>query len=194
MKEEKFKSPRINQGEGAKNPFTDELGVQKAKDSDESIGTFTDTGSGWMPIMGSDKTIKRLSLWDNSQTPGYKDNQQGSPFMGMGEPPMQTSTDYDSLTSTEEKGFKKTPEELTRIDKKDENPQGKVNQFYLEDQRLTRIQEKKMDWKKFAANREKRLESIYSLEDDYTAYGRYCGKDTCVGVWKELLGFDQKRD
>lgn len=51
-----------------------------------------------------------------------------------------------------------------------------------------------MDFKKIAAKREERLNSIYSIDEDYAAYGRYCAKNTCVGVWKELLGFDAKRE
>ncbi len=50
-----------------------------------------------------------------------------------------------------------------------------------------------MNFKKIAEKRERRLESIYAIDEDYAAYGRYCSEPTCVGVWKELLGFDQKR-
>jgi len=50
-----------------------------------------------------------------------------------------------------------------------------------------------MDLKKIAKAREERLSSVYAIDDDYAAYGRYCSEPTCVGVWKELLGFEQKR-
>ncbi len=50
-----------------------------------------------------------------------------------------------------------------------------------------------MDFKKIAAEREKRLSKVYEIEEDYSAYGRYCGEPTCVGIWKELLGFEQRR-
>lgn len=52
---------------------------------------------------------------------------------------------------------------------------------------------KKIDLKKIAAKRDKRMSAIYELEDDYTAYGRYCGEKTCAGVWKILLGHDEKK-
>ena len=50
-----------------------------------------------------------------------------------------------------------------------------------------------MDFKKIAQKKEERLAKVYSIDDDYAAYGRYCAESTCVGVWKELLGFEAKR-
>jgi len=50
-----------------------------------------------------------------------------------------------------------------------------------------------MDFKKIAKAREDRLDRVYAIDEDYAAYSRYCSEPTCAGVWKELLGFDQKR-
>ena len=51
-----------------------------------------------------------------------------------------------------------------------------------------------MNFKKISEKSKDRLAQVYEIEEDYAAYGRFCGEPTCVGVWKELLGFEQKRD
>lgn len=86
---DKYQSPRGNNvGNGKKNPFVDELGAQKESDSDSVQDSFTDTGSGWIPMMASNKKRMKFSLWDNMEVPGYSDraNGFGSPWNGMGEP------------------------------------------------------------------------------------------------------------
>ncbi len=125
---QKYNDPRKNQGNGRMNPFIDELGIQKENsDSNTVQDSFTDTGSGYMPVMASTKK----ALWDNTQVQqGY-----GAPFSATGEPPLRSdeTKDYsrtDKPNAVEDDIIKVRRERPPRIDKTDLDPSGEINKFY----------------------------------------------------------------
>ena len=82
----------------------------------------------------------------------------------------------------------------------DEKKSGEIDGFEIKFHRKSEGTIKMKNFEKFAEkrkqlkeNRDKRTESIYKMEEDYSAYGRFCAKNTCVGVWKELLGYEAKK-
>ncbi len=207
MKKNKYVNPRTNVGEGNKNPFAEELGQNKQEDSAVSTEDSFTMGYGgeWLPFATGG--LKRLSLLDNMETPGYSNREQGfgSPFSGMGETPLRDGIDYTKLTNFESMDLLSKRPDTKQTNKLNPLPQRSDGKKSILDELQTTAQisfrDKKLeatnqmfDFKKIAKKREKRLESIYSIDEDYSHYGRYCGKNTCVGVWKELLGHDQKKD
>jgi len=195
MDENKYQSPRPNQGSGKKNPFADDFGVQKESDSDQIQDSYHDTGSGWIPFSARDKRPIRQALWDNSQVPGSpypgrdRSDGGGAPWNGEGE--MIDRSDAKKYNPVQENwDHLQTPDATPKFPTKvvhRNNPAMEMNEI------IQGKMETKMNFKKIAEQKEKRLNKVYSIEEDYAAYGRYCGEPTCVGVWKELLGFDQKR-
>jgi hypothetical protein len=139
-------------------------------------------------------------MWDNSQLPGsgyeYHNTQQGmASGFGTGETPYDDSkrsiSDYDNVNKIPN-GGDKTP----LIQRKDKSKNRKYVDMIKKRVHTRAKLEGASSMKPIvqrAAERQKRFDSIYSMEEDYAAYGRYCAKPTCVGVWKELLGYDARK-
>lgn len=205
-----YNSARGNQGSGKQNPFADEFGVQKEGDSNQIQESYHDTGSGYMPSWtANNKQPIRLSIWDNSQVPGSaymgRDRSQSPGEMsgGMGNPISRNNDDQTDWTEIDrlpsdfpedphanpntQQGSDYVDEQMSKI-----SPQ--IDKLLENAQQVTaNTRRKPMDFKKVIAESKARLDKVYSIEEDYAAYGRYCGEPTCVGTWKELLGFEQRR-
>ncbi len=205
---------RKNQVPGKQNPFADEFGVQKEGDSDQIQDSYHDTGSGWMPGPWTAKIKKpiRLSLWDNSEVQGNDfpyHNRQDSAGSGFGSEGNPQTRNYDRKDSDAQENWEHEPGIVRDFPSPTNpmrpNPNTENGIDYIDDEELqfaakqkgeirrSTMEIKKLDFKKIAAEKQARQNRVYEIEEDYTVYGRYCNEPTCVGVWKELLGFDQKR-
>lgn len=132
MNLKKLTNPRPNQWEGKKNPFADDLGVQKESDSDQIQDSYHDTGSGWIPISARDKRPLKFSLWDNMEVPGYSDRSQawGGDWNGMGTSPSRNNGEqaqWSIFPFHEHTKNKKRHPELDEIDDMDELAEASVN-------------------------------------------------------------------
>lgn len=195
MKKEQLKrqeiknNPRINKEEGQKNPFIDELGIQKETDSDQVQDSFTMDEGSWLPIMAN---VKK-ALLDNSQVPGSpymgrnRNQDTGSPWNGAGEPTVQKQNETRDWSLL----WKKLNVDNMPISNKDLEVLMEEQKSQKEEPAMSIQTKKKVDFKKLAEKREERKKEIYSIDEDYAAYGRYCSK--CAGVWKELLGYDERK-
>lgn len=151
MAYDKYQSQRGNNaGEGKKNPFVDELGTQKESDSDSVQDSFTDTGSGWIPMMASNKTRMKFSLWDNMEVPGYSDRQQGfgAPWNGMGESPLRSDE-----TKTYERLVSYPSREIKKIERSNPGFDG--------------LEEDDLDFITDASVRVKRIQKISAIDDSW---------------------------
>ena len=203
---DKYDNPRAHSNE---NPFVRELGVELPGDEEEP--PVTDTGSGYPNRFFQAKNKKRikLSLWDNMEVPGSayigRDRSQSPGEMagGMGEVLQRSTDDQPDYTEID-----RMPEDFPEDPRPNPNTQQgtdyvdeevaklspKLDELMIQVENVTaNTRRKPMDFKKIAAEKDKRLARVYEIEEDYAAYGRYCGEPTCVGIWKELLGFEQRR-
>jgi len=190
-------SPRknLNRGEA----FIDEVGQPDANTADDAKSSFTKSESGWQPMMAS---LKSKALYDPGFSQSYHNS---SPLIGAGTDSASVTEDWESdIETSAEKNVhdysdnSKFPLRL-RLTTEDI----KLEEQELEEQELEDIQKKDKSKKsggfsmkaleKRAGERKARIESIYAMEENYSAYGRFCDKDTCVGVWKELLGYDARK-
>jgi len=201
MKEKQLKpqqiknNPRINRDTGKENPFTDELNQQKNTDSNQVADSYKMDDGSWFPIMAN---VNKKALIDNSQVPGSpymgRDRGQGngSPETGAGESHPQRNNetrDWNILWNKFNKD--NMPIALSPMSKRDLEKIIEEQKQKKEEITMDTKSRKKVDFKKLAKKREDRRKSFYEIEEDYSAYGRYCSK--CAGVWKELLGYDERK-
>lgn len=189
-------NPRSHSNE---DPFIDELGVEK--EGYEDPKSFKEQG--WFPMSARDARPTKIALFDNMEVPGSaymgRDRAESPGEMGggMGNPYSRNTDNQRNWNRVERVPSIETPTFRKRNPQFDDgNEDGDIDDIIdgSSDQKtITGNKENKMDFKKVAAKSKARLDKVYAIEDDYAAYGRYCGEPTCVGVWKELLGFDEKR-
>ena len=165
----------LNRGEA----FLPEVGQPDAGVADDAKESFTKSESGWQPMMAS---LKTKALFD----PGFSQNyHNSSPLIGAGTDsatvPTDKETENDLKQDDSTYNYKDNSKFPLRFRKKTKDIRNTSGGFSMK------------DLKKRAAAREARLDSIYAMEENYSAYGRFCDKNTCVGVWKELLGFDERK-
>jgi hypothetical protein len=180
---DKLKSPR---NLDKKNTFNEELGQNKDTDSDTNNESYTmEYGGEWRPMIAS--LDNKKALWDNTQVPGNKDGQtgNGAPWSGEGEAPTRNrdfSYYYDMQSDQMKRRTRKEEQDLSRTQLTNEiNASIGGNKM-------------KIDFKKLAEKSKTRLSKLYEIDDDYSSYGRYCGNKGCEGVWKELLGYEAKKN
>jgi len=176
--------PRKNLNRG--NAFIDEAGQPDANTSEDAKQSFTKSESGWQPMMAS---LKSKAIFD----PGFSQNYHGSsPLIGAGTDSAEarsntggdTKDDVSEYDSTY--NYKDNSKFPLRFRKDTTEPKQKIKSKKSGGFSMKALQKR-------AEERKARIESIYSMEDNYAAYGRFCSKNTCVGVWKELLGFEDRK-
>jgi len=188
-------------------PFKPELGAVDELLGAEEDGSFTmGYGGEWQPISARDKKPIKKALWDNMEVPGSpymgrdRGEASGGPWNAMAPPLSRNKSDQVDWEIVERVGTSEFPDGGENSNSEQRNGFEVLNEEPNEELQeqfgrlnLVSAKEKTMNFKKIAEKSKARLDKVYSIEDDYAAYGRYCAEPTCVGVWKELLGFDKKR-
>lgn len=178
-------NPRPNTNRGK--VFLTEVGETTDDLSEDAQVSFNKSNSGWQPMMASLQGIKKHSVF--SPPSQYHSLSPDVPYGGLENPSLNPRNKEEEKREDNTYSYNKNSKFPLRFRKNEEDIS---NQELLAKKELTGGFSMQ-SMQKRAEKRKKRIDGLYSMEEDYTVYGRYCNKPTCVGVWKELLGFDDRK-